>query len=208
MTVPRSTTAGRTRRIGPLGTALRIAVALGLLYLARGAGGLSWHVEWYGLAGGLVALSALTLLVGLAARRYAADPVRFTGPAGHAMNCAAIVALLVNPYSGDAVSLFCAATLLVAVWRGQPGCEITVLPNWVLRRDDQVGCPVFAPFDALEARRRMRRGVRPVGGPRLMAAATDRPRQGHTEAAGMRVGQHGATGSSRRLRPPHRPARA
>jgi hypothetical protein len=163
MTNARSTTIGRTRRIGPLGTALRVAAALGLLYLAGGADGLSWDVEWYDLVGGLVALPALSLLLGLAARRYAAEPLRFTGPAAHAVNCAAIVALLVTPYTGDAVSLFYAATLLVAAWRGQPGCEITVVPNWILRRDDHVGCPVFAPIDALEARQRMRRGVCPVG---------------------------------------------
>jgi hypothetical protein len=40
---------GRTRRIGPLATALRVMVAVGLLFLAGGAGGLSWGVEWYGL---------------------------------------------------------------------------------------------------------------------------------------------------------------
>jgi hypothetical protein len=162
MTNPRSTTIGRRRRIGPLGTALRVTAALGLLYLTGGADGLSWDVEWYDLVGGLVALPALTLLLGLAARRYAAEPLRFTGPAGHAINCAAIVALVVNPYTADAVSLFYAATLLVAAWRGQPGCEITVVSNWILRRDDQVGCPVFAPIDVLEARQRTRRGTRAV----------------------------------------------
>jgi hypothetical protein len=143
---------GRTRRIGPLGTALRVAVAVGLLYLAGGADGGSWGVRWFELVGGLVALPGLTILLGLAARRYAAKPIRFTGPAGHALNCATIVALVANPYTGGAATLFYATTLLAAAWRGQSGCEITVLPNWILRRDDQVGCPVFAPIDALEAR--------------------------------------------------------
>jgi hypothetical protein len=143
-----------TRRIGPLGTALRIAVAAGLLYLAGGAAGLSWEVEWYDLAGGLVLLPGLTLLLGLVARRYSANPVRFNGPAGHAFNCVAIVVLVANPYTGGAATLFYGTTVLVAALRGQPGCEITVLSNWILRRDDQVGCPVFWPIDALEARHR------------------------------------------------------
>ena len=68
-----------------------------------------------------------------------------------------IVALASNPYTGDAAALFYAATLLVAAWRAQPGCEVTVLSNWILRRDDQVGCPMFAPVDAAEARHRRRR---------------------------------------------------
>jgi hypothetical protein len=142
------------RRIGPLGTALRIGVAGGLLYLAGGADGLSWEVEWYDLAGGLVLLPGLTLLLGLAARRYSAKPVRFNGPGGHVANCAAIVVLVANPYTGGAATLFYATTLVLAALRGQPGCEITVLSNWILRRDDQVGCPVFWPIDALEARHR------------------------------------------------------
>jgi hypothetical protein len=152
----------RRRRIGPLATALRVTVAVGLLYLAGGADGLSWGVEWYDLVGGLVALPALTILLGLAARRYVTEPIRFTGPAGHALNCVAIVALVANPYTGDAAILFYATTILAAAWRGQADCEITILPNWILGRDDQVGCPVFAPFDALEATQRMRRARRPI----------------------------------------------
>jgi hypothetical protein len=150
------------RRIGPAGTAVRVIVALGLVYLAGGADGLAWSVEWYDPLLGLVALPALTVLLGLAARRYASRPLRFTGPLGHALNCAVILALVANPYTGGAVALFYAAALLVAVWRGQAGCEVTVLSNWILRRDDQVGCPLFAPIDAAEARRRPRPPGRPA----------------------------------------------
>jgi hypothetical protein len=146
------------RRIGPAGTAVRVIVALGLVYLAGGADGLPWSVEWYDPLLGLVALPALTVLLGLAARRYASRPLRFTGPLGHALNCALIVALVANPYTGGAAALFYGATVLVAAWRVQPGCELTVASNWILRRDDQVGCPVFAPIDAAEARHRHRPG--------------------------------------------------
>ncbi len=57
-----------------------------------------------------------------------------------------------NPYTTEAATLFYATTMLVAAWRGQPGCELTLVSNWILRRDDQVGCPIFWPIDALEAR--------------------------------------------------------
>ena len=33
---------------------------------------------------------------------------------------------------------------------GSGGCEVTAVSNWLRRRDDQVGCPLFAPFDALD----------------------------------------------------------
>jgi hypothetical protein len=32
-----------------------------------------------------------------------------------------------------------------------------VLPNLILRRDDQIGCPTFAPIDEVEAHVRQRR---------------------------------------------------
>ena len=144
----------KERRIGPLGTTLRVVVGLGLLYLAGGAGGLSWRVDWYDPLVGLVALPAIALALGLGARRYAAGPVRFDGPLGIAVNCALIVALVVNPYTAGGATLFYGATLLVAAWRGLPGCEATVLPNLILGRDDQIGCPTFSPIDAAEARMR------------------------------------------------------
>jgi hypothetical protein len=152
----------RSRGIGPLATTVRVIVAAGLLYVAGGGWWASWDVRWQDVVAGLLVLPGLTLLLGLTARRYAARPLRFTGPGGHALNCAAIVALLADPYTSAAAALFYAAMLVVAAWRGQRGCEITVLSNWILRRDDQVGCPALAPVDAFEARQRLRRTKPPI----------------------------------------------
>jgi hypothetical protein len=149
----------KTRGIGPVGTAVRVAGGLGLLYLAVGAGGPSaWGVEWYDPVIGFVALPAITVLLGLAARRFAGQPVRLDGALGTALNVVVIVALVANPYTGGGAILFYGATLLVAAWRGQAGCEATVLPNLILGRDDQIGCPTLSPIDAVEAQ--LRAGTR------------------------------------------------
>jgi hypothetical protein len=137
----------KRRAIGPVGTGFRVAGGLGLLYLAAGAGG----VEWYDPVIGLVALPAISVLLGLAARRFADRSVRFDGPLGVAINVVVIVVLVANPYTGGGATLFYGATLLVAAWRGQAGCEATVLSNVVLGRDDQIGCPALLPIDAAEA---------------------------------------------------------
>ena len=73
-------------------------------------------------------------------------------PAGTAVNLAVLIVLFANPYTASAAALFYGATLLVAAWRGQAGCEATVLPNVILGRDDQVGCPTLTPIDEIEAR--------------------------------------------------------
>jgi hypothetical protein len=42
--------------------------------------------------------------------------------------------------------------MLLAAARGYVGCEVLAMSNWLLRRDDQVGCLVFGPIDRLERR--------------------------------------------------------
>jgi len=123
-----------------------------LLYLAffRGT---SWGLRWYDAVLGLVVLPGVMLTLSLAARRRGSGPLRLTGSVATMLNCAVIIALLVDPYTARGAELFYGATLLAAAWRGQPGCESTVISNWILGRDDQVGCPVFSPIDQLENRR-------------------------------------------------------
>jgi hypothetical protein len=143
---------GRTRRIGPIGSTTRLIAATALLYLAL-FNGASWGLRWYDAVLGLVLLPALILTLALVARHRGTDAIRFTGAAGTMLNCAVIVALLANPYTASGAALFYGLTLIAAAWRAQPGCEATVISNWILRRDDQIGCPTFSPIDHAEARR-------------------------------------------------------
>src|SRR5215211_8480568 len=149
------------REIGSIGTVSRLVVALFLLYIAFVDGppladGFEWGLRWYDVVVGAVALPAIMLAFGLAARRYAPGDVRFMGVAGTLLNGAVLVALA-NPYTGGGAALFYGAMILIAVGRGQAGCEGTVLSNWVLDRNDQIGCPAFTPIDIAEARVRRAR---------------------------------------------------
>lgn len=162
----------KTRRIGPIGTTTRLVGAAVLLYLAF-FDGANWGLEWYDLAVGLGVLPAAMIAFGLGARRLASGPVRFTGSAGTTANCLVLIVLAVNPYTAGGAALFYGSTLLVAAWRGQPGCEGTVISNAILGRDDQLGCPVFSPIDEAEARLNARRsaGGRP---PRPAVSSTEK----------------------------------
>ena len=151
----------RGRAIGPLGTLARIAVAAGLLWLAFGDDrGPTWGAALWGL----VAFPAALLLAQGLWARFSTAPLRATGPVGHAANLAIIAVLFLLPSPPDVrdgAALFYAASMVVAAWRGYAGCEVLAIPNWLLRRDDQVGCVVFAPLDEIEARlagRALRRG--------------------------------------------------
>ena len=54
--------------------------------------------------------------------------------------------------TSDAALLFYGASMLLSAARGYAGCEVLAVSNWLLRRDDQVGCLVFSPIDQLERR--------------------------------------------------------
>jgi hypothetical protein len=118
------------RRLGPIGTTARVLVGLALIYVSGAWGGLDWSVEAHDLVVGLVALPAISLSLGLAARRYADGPVRFDGPLGIAVNCAVIVALIANDYTGGGATLFYGLTLLIAAWRACPAAKPRCSRTW------------------------------------------------------------------------------
>lgn len=149
------------RAIGPIGTASRLLIGLFALYLALIDGppfadGFEWSLAWYDAALGLVFLPGAAIAFGSLAGRNGSAAVRLTGPIPMALNCFLMVALVANPYTAGGALLFYGATMLVAAARGQAGCEATVVSNWVLGRDDQVGCPTFTPIDAAETQIRDR----------------------------------------------------
>jgi len=122
------------RHIGPIGTVTRVLVGLALLTLAylNKPAGLVGGVQLHDLLLGLLALPTASI----------------------AINLGALVLLFANQYTAGAAALFYGATLLLAAWRGQAGCEFTLLSNVVLGREDEIGCPILTPIDALEARQR------------------------------------------------------
>jgi hypothetical protein len=136
----------QARRTGRWGTAARVLCGATLIVFAVAI----WEAGWLDLLIGLVALPALaTLLMSL--RRRSAQPLRL-GAAGHLVTLAHVaVTVSIVP---AAAALFYGSMALVAGLQGNRGCEITALANWLRGRDDQIGCPLFAPFDALDRKRR------------------------------------------------------
>ena len=146
-------TTRRVRAIGLVGTAGRVVLGLGLLYLAFTDGGKpEWGLQWQGPLLGLIAFPAI-LMLGQALRlRFTTATLNATGPIGFAVNFGIGAALYSIPFTRDAILLLYGSSLLLAAVRGYAGCEVLAITNWVLRRDDQVGCVVFSPVDAVESR--------------------------------------------------------
>jgi hypothetical protein len=139
----------RQRQIRPLGTGARIAVGALLLgsvvqgHLARGFHPSAWIL-------GLVGFPAV--LVGLQWLRARRTPTRLdaTGPVGHAVNLAVFLVLYLPEPTSDATLIFYGASMWLAALRGYAGCEVLAASNWLLHRDDQVGCALFWPIDQAE----------------------------------------------------------
>jgi hypothetical protein len=151
VTQPSNQTTDRRRRIGPVGTAARLLVGALLLgsvvqgHLARGLHLSSWAL-------GLLGLPALVLALQWLRARRTPTRLEATGPVSHALNLAVFLALYLLEATSDAALIFYGTSMLVAALRGYAGCEVLAVSNWLLRRDDQVGCAVFWPVDYLERR--------------------------------------------------------
>ena len=141
----------RTRAIGAAGTIGRLALGSAMLYVAFSDGGrLEWGLQWHQALLGLGVFPAVLLLgQALRLRYFSSATLSATGPAGFCLNFAVGFVLFV--IVRDAFLLFYGASLLFAGVRGYAGCEVLAISNWLLRRDDQVGCVVFSPLDAVEA---------------------------------------------------------
>lgn len=109
---------------------------------------------------GVVAMPGL--LLGWQQTRVSRDPrpIQATGPLGHAATLLAFLVLYLTPLYVPALSvtsgaalIFFGGSMLVAALRGYRGCEMLAVSNWILRRNDQVGCVLFSPIDRLESAR-------------------------------------------------------
>jgi hypothetical protein len=102
------------------------------------------------------------LLLGWQWLRTRRTPTRLqaTGPVANVANIAVFLALYLTPdhapalkVTSDATLIFYGASMLLAALRGYTGCEVLAVSNWLLGRDDQIGCLLFWPVDHAERRR-------------------------------------------------------
>ncbi|MGH3461609.1 MAG: hypothetical protein ACRDP9_09050 [Kribbellaceae bacterium] len=150
-------------RLGPMGVSARVLVGGYLLWEVLGSP-VPDRVDG-SLVLGLLGFPTILLAWQWWRSRRHPEPLRATGPVASVMNLAAVAALYSTPWylpalsvTSDAAMIFYGASMLLAAARGYAGCEVLAVSNWVLRRDDQIGCLVFAPVDALERRRNRRHG--------------------------------------------------
>ncbi len=148
----------RGREIGTFGVVARVVVGLFLLvsvisdYLHTGFDPASFAL-------GLVGFPAILLAWQWIRARFAPTRMQATGPIGFTVNAATFLALYLTRWyapglsvTSDAALLFYGVSMLLAALRGYAGCEVFAISNWLLHRDDQVGCIFFSPIDHLEHR--------------------------------------------------------
>jgi hypothetical protein len=154
----------RPRQIGGIGTTARVVLGLVLLAygvlggrLAIGNGQVRSGFSPLSLALGLVALPAVLLAWQWLRSRRAPARLQATGPLATALNMLVFFALALTPwyapplsFTSGAALIFYGASMLLAALRGYGGCEVLAVSNWLLRRDDQIGCMVLSPIDHLE----------------------------------------------------------
>ncbi len=146
------------RDIGPVGTTARVVVGgalLGSLIYGHAVGPFR-PAPW---VLGLLGFPALILGGQWWRVRRSPGRIEATGPVAQVLNVAMFAALYFSPdyvptlsATSDAALAFYGVSMLLAALRGYAGCEVLAISNWLLRRDDQVGCLLFGPVDYLERR--------------------------------------------------------
>lgn len=157
------------RAIGPGGTAARMVVGLTFLAIVLGGELTTRGINPASLAAGLAGIPIVVLTWQWLRARIVPARLEATRPWDFVLNMAVVAALYLTPwyakplaFTGDATLYFYGASMLVAAWRGFDGCEVLAVSNWLLHREDHVGCAVFFPVDYLERRRgRTSAGPRP-----------------------------------------------
>ena len=133
------------REIGSIGTTVRIVLGIGAFMLAF----VPDRPDGWQVALGLVGLPAAFVAWQVLRTRWNPRPAR--GTAAGVVGSVVLGTVLLGVWpTRPAALLFFGVSLLVAGIRGYAGCEITAISNWLLRRDDQVGCVVLSPVDLAE----------------------------------------------------------
>lgn len=152
------------REIGPIGTTTRAVLGLIFLLVLGIPGGVTTvhgHYQYtfdvLSVVMGAVVYPVVVLSLHWSWVRRRPTPLRETGPVATAINLGVLLALGLMPWYAPRIyfiatgaAFFYGVSMLLAAARGRAGCEVTAISNWILGREDQVGCPVFTPIDSWE----------------------------------------------------------
>lgn len=156
----KTVTGGERREIGPIGTASRVVVGLIAIAVPIVLSG----IGWWDVGAALLALPVITMaasaLVTAGYERFAPESLGrrhsiCSGPGCvlvGALVAIAIALAITTPVSEVAIWSFFGVSMIVAALRGYAGCEVLAIPNAITGRRDQIGCVLYTPIDAAEAR--------------------------------------------------------
>lgn len=162
---------GDRREIGPIGTVSRVVaglVAIGLPIALSGIG-------WWDVGAALVVFPAMaTVLAALVTGGYERfSPQSLLRPRAICSGPGCVLTITIvaiaftvsalTPVSDAAFWVWIGASMLLAAARGYGGCEVLAFPNAITGRRDRIGCILYTPIDAAEARHRARHANASIG---------------------------------------------
>jgi hypothetical protein len=146
------------RDIGPIGTGSRLVVGAFVAAVPVAA----WGIGWWDIAAAVIAfplIAAAAYAWVIVLRRAAASRLArvhhiWAGLVLLLVIGAATLVTFLTPADAVAIWVFFGGSMLVAAVKGYGGCEVLALPNAISGRRDQIGCILYGPIDAAEARHR------------------------------------------------------
>ena len=156
----------RRREIGTIGTMARVLIGIFMVLYGLTGGrikvmhsNVQTGFDPLPVGIGVLVFPAILLAWQWIRARAAKGRYDATGPLATTINIAVFIALALTPlyapalsFTSSAAFVFYGASMLLAAARGYGGCEVLAISNWILRRDDQIGCLVLSPIDDYERR--------------------------------------------------------
>jgi len=147
------------RDIGPIGTIARVilgSILFGSVFYGHIIKGPFMPLPW---VIGLIIFPAIFITWQYLRARYNPAKLEANGPIATIINVVIFFAFYFTyiyapsiDFMSDAVLVFYGLSMLLAALRGYAGCEALAISNWLLKRDDQLGCFVFGPVDYTEGK--------------------------------------------------------
>lgn len=97
-------------------------------------------VAWWQLVLGVLGVPAVIVAAQVARLHFSPHTLSQTSHLANCVNCAAVFGLLAASPTRHVTLVFLGSSMLLAAARGYGGCETLAISNWLLRRNDQVGC--------------------------------------------------------------------
>ncbi len=143
---------GQGREIGLTGTISRLLISPFFIWWGFDSPMADLPFQWHQIGLGVIGIPLFVAILQLGIAQFRREPIQATGWMGTIGNIMFLFILFNIAFLHNAVFFYLGFSMLLAVIIGYAGCETLAISNWMIRRNDEVGCVLFSAFDYMDGK--------------------------------------------------------